>query len=288
MTGQKRTWIIVTGLSGSGKSVALDTLEDLGFHCVDNLPIGLVDAMRAQIDAGAPSGLDRVALGLDIRSGGLDLMPAALDQLTATIDDLRVYFFTADDPTLIRRYSETRRKHPLETGHRRLAQAIAAERTLMQPLQDQADSVFDTTALSIHQLRRAICEALGMGDQPLVLLIESFAFKQGVPPDVDFAFDARCLPNPHWVPELKPLTGREPEVQAYLERHDVVNEYIADLCRWIEKWLPAFEAQDRSSLTVGIGCTGGKHRSVYIAERVADHFRGRREHVLTYHRELVI
>lgn len=289
-TDKGRTWIIVTGLSGSGKSVALDTLEDLGFHCIDNLPVGLVDSMRHQLEQHDEQSYSRVALGLDIRSGleDFDRMPVALDRLSESLSDVRIYYFTADDRTLIRRYSETRRKHPLETSHRRVARAIAEERRLMAPLAERADVTIDTSGMSIHQLRREICDSVGMGDQPLVLLIESFAYKQGVPPDVDFAFDCRCLPNPHWEHDLRPLTGREPEVQAYLQRHQSVQRYIDDLTRWIEQWLPEFEAQNRNSLTVGIGCTGGKHRSVYIAEKVADYFRERRDHVLTYHRELLV
>ena len=156
----------------------------------------------------------------------------------------------------------------------------------MQPVAHQAELPLDTSALSVHQLRRAICNALGAGDQPLVLLFESFAYKHGVPPDADFAFDVRCLPNPHWQNELRPLTGLEPSVQHYLGQHQAVADMVADICNWLQRWIPEFESQHRSYLTVAIGCTGGKHRSVYVAEKVAQHFQQQRQHVLTYHREL--
>lgn len=284
----ERSLVIVTGLSGSGKSVALNTLEDLGYFCIDNLPIGLVEATLAHLDSRESETYRRVALGLDVRGGPTDIrrLPDFLAQLTARLPHCRLLFLAADDRTLIKRYSETRRKHPLDTGRLGIARAISDERALLAPIEGMATAHIETTTLSIHQLRREICTSLGFGDQPLILLIESFAFKAGVPPDLDFAFDARCLPNPHWEPALRPLTGREPDVRAFLEGHPMVREFVTDVVRFLARWLPEFEQQPRSYVTVGIGCTGGKHRSVYVAERVAEHFAALREQVLTHHREL--
>jgi UPF0042 nucleotide-binding protein len=281
--------IIVTGLSGSGKSVALKTLEDLGYYCVDNLPLDLVDGFIEHSFFGHASGDARVALGLDLRNR-LDNPGRLLDALARTrqrLPQTRVFYFEADDATLSKRYSETRRRHPLSPEPGALAAAIGEERSLMQSVSDQADVRIDTSDASVHQLRREICNSLGTGEQPLALLFESFAFKRGVPPDVDFSFDARCLPNPHWEPDLKPLTGLEPAVHSFLDGNQEVELMVTDIAGYLERWIPAFESQQRSYLTVGIGCTGGKHRSVYIAERLAAHFQQAREYVLTYHRELV-
>jgi UPF0042 nucleotide-binding protein len=285
----KRRLIIVTGLSGSGKSVALRTLEDLGYFCIDNLPLDLVDDFLEQSMSKTGNASEHCALGMDLRSG-LERPERLLDSLARvrkTIEDTRVIYLHADDATLIKRYSETRRRHPLANDARSLAEAIDLERELMKPVAEQAELPLDTSATSVHQLRRSICNSLGAADQDLALLFESFAYKRGVPPDVDFAFDVRCLPNPHWEKELRPLTGLEPPVQEFLESHQSVRDMVADICNWLQRWIPEFESEHRSYLTVGIGCTGGKHRSVYIAERLALHFQQQREHVLTYHRELI-
>ncbi|MEM9302100.1 MAG: RNase adapter RapZ [Pseudomonadota bacterium] len=286
--GRKPSLVIVTGHSGSGKSVALNTLEDLGYFCVDNLPVGLVETTLQHLEE-REKPFDKVALGLDVRGGirDLDRLPALLDRLSGERAQAKIFFLTADDPTLIKRYSETRRRHPLDSGHLGIARAIAEERRLLEPLRAAAGFHFDTSSLSIHQLRREICDGLGAGDQPLILLLESFAFKRGVPPDVDIAFDARCLPNPHWEPDLRPLTGREQGVQDYLGSQEIVQEYVADICRWIDRWLPEYRSTPRNYVTVGVGCTGGKHRSVYVVERVAAHFSPLRDDVLTFHRELL-
>lgn len=273
--------VIVTGLSGSGKSVALASLEDLGYYCVDNLPTELAPVVLEHLTAR----FDKVALGLDIRGGRQDLadLPAMLD--TIRVDKL--IFLTADDRSLIRRYSETRRKHPLDDDQRGVARAIAAERSLFEPLRDRATDLIDTSALSVHQLRREICNALGASHLPLVLLIESFAYKRGVPADVDVAFDARCLPNPHWEHSLRPFTGRDPQVARFLEQHEIVLEFVNDIRRWVERWLPRFEHEQRNYLTLGIGCTGGKHRSVYVAEALTEQFLQQRSDVMIFHRELM-
>ena len=288
MSALDHSWIIVTGLSGSGKSVALGTLEDLDFYCIDNLPIGMVEATLEHLRAHR-TGFRKLALGIDIRTGATQIsrVPEVVAAVRRMNRESQVFFFTANDATLIKRYSETRRRHPLDPERVGLSQAIAEERRLMAPVLDLADVTIDTSGLSIHQLRREIFDSLGIGETPLVLLVESFAFKQGVPADVDIAFDARCLPNPHWEKSLRPLSGREPEVQEFLQAQSEVRAFVADICSWVERWLPHYHAQQRSSLTVGIGCTGGRHRSVYVAEQVADYFRARHRHVLTYHRELI-
>ena len=238
--------------------------------------------------APAPDRFERCALGMDLRNR-LERSGRLLDSLARVhqqIEDTRVIYLYADDATLIKRYSESRRRHPLASDSLSLAEAIKLERDQMQSVAQEAELPIDTTALSVHQLRRAICDSLGAGDQPLALLFESFAYKHGVPPDADFAFDVRCLPNPHWDDALRPLTGLAPSVQDYLGQHQAVVDMVTDICNWLERWIPEFETQQRSYLTVAIGCTGGKHRSVYIAEKVAQRFQQQRQHVLTYHREL--
>ena len=285
----KQRLIIVTGLSGSGKSVALRTLEDLGYYCIDNLPLDLVDGFLEHVISSAGVDLHRFALGMDLRNR-LELPARLLDSLTRfrqQIADTRVIYLHANDESLIKRYSESRRRHPLASDSLSLAEAIKLEREQMQPVAEQAELPLDTSTLSVHQLRRAICDSLGAGDQPLALLFESFAYKHGVPPDADFAFDVRCLPNPHWEKELRPLSGLEPAVQDYLDQHAAVTDMVTGICDWLQRWIPEFESQHRSYLTVAIGCTGGKHRSVYVAEKVAQHFQQQRQHVLTYHRELI-
>ncbi|MFK7955697.1 MAG: RNase adapter RapZ [Lysobacterales bacterium] len=280
--------VIVTGLSGSGKSVAMTTLEDLGYFCIDNLPLGLINALLDHNES-RQDPLPRIALGLDVRGQqkSLRTLGDILSEVRRRMPSTSIFFLTADDPTLLKRYSETRRPHPLHHEDQSLSEDISRERKLLSPVADHADFTIDTSLLSVHQLRREICNELGAGDRPTILLIESFAFKRGVPPDVDFAFDVRCLPNPHWQLELRPLTGRQQEVKDYLSGHAQVNTLVADFCACLERWLPQFEADNRSYLTVGIGCTGGKHRSVYVADAIANHFGQLREHVLTYHRELI-
>ncbi len=280
--------VIVTGLSGSGKSVAMTTLEDLGYFCVDNLPLGLINDLLDH-NASRQEPMPRIALGLDVRGQqkSLRTLGDTLSEARARVPSTSIFFLTADDPALLKRYSETRRPHPLHHDGQSLAEDISRERELLMPVAEHADYTIDTSALSVHQLRREICNDLGAGDRPTILLIESFAFKRGVPPDVDFAFDVRCLPNPHWQLELRPLTGRQQEVKDFLSGHPQVGELVEDFCSCLQRWLPQFEADNRSYLTIGIGCTGGKHRSVYVADAIADHFSQFRDHVLTFHRELI-
>ena len=282
--------VIVSGLSGSGKSVVLKTFEDLDYYCVDNLPVELMPAfVRSQLRGGSlPS---KVAIGIDVRSRHSDLSRLA-EWRAATEADLGLHgqllFFEADDKALLRRFSDTRRKHPLSHQGLALADAIALERKLVQPLRDAADAVIDTSALNVHQLRRRIISEFAQDRHPtLSLLFESFAYKRGVPADADFVFDARVLPNPHWDPALRPFTGRDAAVCGYLEAQADVSEYVRQVSGFLDTWLPKLRGETRSYVTIAFGCTGGKHRSVYLAETLARHARAQGwEDVSTYHREL--
>lgn len=280
--------VIVTGLSGSGKSVALRTLEDLNFYCIDNLPAALMPSFAEQI-TGPQQGLyPRVAVGIDARNRpeNLNRFSQVLAELRAADIDCEVVFLQADDETLLARFSETRRRHPLTAQGHSLADAIGRERELLEPLASQADLFIDTTDTTVHELRHRIFTRIGAHGEALSLLLESFAYKRGVPPDIDIAFDARCIPNPYWEPALRPLDGRDPPVAAFLEDQPEAEALYCDIRDFLERWLPEYEAEQRSYITVGIGCTGGRHRSVYLVERLARHFRERRGNVLLHHREM--
>ncbi|MFT4257098.1 MAG: RNase adapter RapZ [Pseudoxanthomonas sp.] len=281
--------IFVSGLSGSGKSVVLKTLEDLDYYCVDNLPVELLPAfVRSLIRDGAlPS---KIAIGIDARSRHSDL--GQLERWRAALAEFglqaQLLFFEASDASLLRRYADTRRKHPLSTRTRSLADSIVLERELTRPLREAADAIIDTSDLNVHQLRRRIiAEFVHNAVVPLSLLFESFAYKRGVPADADFVFDARVLPNPHWLPELRPLTGREAGVRDFLESQADVVEYVRQVSTFLDTWLPKLRGETRSYVTVAFGCTGGKHRSVYLAETLARHAREQGwEDVSVFHREL--
>ena len=279
--------VVLSGLSGGGKTVALRTLEDLGFYCVDNLPAALIPQLFDALLAGS-HGPRRIAVGIDVRAQGDDLsrMPGVLAQLASAGTPAELVFLHARDEVLIKRYSETRRRHPLSAQGLSLAGAIARERTLLKPLSAIAERLLDTSDLNVHQLRRLIATSYGLQGDGLTLLFESFAFRRGLPPDADFVFDARCLPNPHWDPALRPLSGRDAPVRAYLESQPLARQFLGDMTALLERWLPHFVQDDRSYVTVSIGCTGGRHRSVYLAERLTEHFRERHTQVLTFHREL--
>lgn len=280
--------VIVTGLSGSGKSVALRALEDLNFYCIDNLPVGLMESFARQMAGPEPDLYRRVAVGIDARNRPEDIrrFPKTLQTLREADLDCEVYFLQADDETLLTRFSETRRRHPLTSQDYSLREAIARERRLLEPLADCADLFIDTSRTTIHELRQLVFRRLGHRGEGMSLLLESFAYKNGVPADVDMVFDARCLPNPHWDPALRPFTGRDRPVAEFLDGQEDAKALLDDICGFLERWLPHFEAEQRSYVTIGVGCTGGRHRSVYLAERLADHFRKHRSHVLTHHREL--
>ncbi len=284
------TLIIVSGLSGSGKTVALKTFEDLDYYCSDNLPINLlpdfVRSLLAGHDADAPR---RLAVGIDVR-GQSDLSQLShwREDAQAAGLDAQLLFFDATDEALLKRYADTRRRHPLSQLGLSLPEAIARERELTAPLRRAADAVIDTTTLNVHQLRRKVVTefALSHGNK-LSLLFESFAYKRGVPAEADFVFDARVLPNPHWNPELRPMSGREAPVREYLDSQPDVQKYVDQLIDFLDTWLPRLGNDTRSYVTVAFGCTGGKHRSVYLAERLARHARDQGwTEVATFHREL--
>jgi len=280
--------VIVSGLSGSGKSVALHTLEDLGYYCIDNLPAGLLSVLALELSL-APSPVQSAAVGIDARN-----LPQALQQFSQILEQLRqrgvsseILFLTCDTETLIKRFSETRRRHPLSSSGASLAQAVEQERALLEPIAQRADLFIDTSQTNIHQLRDLVLSRVARESrQQLSLLFESFGYKHGIPRDADFVFDARCLPNPHWQPELRPLSGRDSAVAEYLQRDPLVVTMEQQLRSFLEQWIPAFEAGNRSYLTVAIGCTGGQHRSVYLVERLARHFQDRYPGVVARHREL--
>jgi UPF0042 nucleotide-binding protein len=270
--------VVVSGLSGSGKSVALNMLEDLGWYCIDNIPAGLVQALVSHSLRSEEPIYRRLAVGLDARNRPDDLasIPALLADLRRSGLRCEVVYLHADDEVLLRRYAETHRRHPLAGADRSLADAIAEERRLLHPLIDSADLVIDTSRMSVHALRDAIAKRVEpRAPGRLSILFESFGFKHGTPGDADFVFDARTLPNPYWEPALKPLTGRDAKVVEFLEASPRVEKMLADLIRFIEGRLPEYEEANRGYLTVAIGCTGGQHRSVYIVEqlgrRFADH-----------------
>jgi UPF0042 nucleotide-binding protein len=277
--------VLVSGLSGSGKSVALNALEDRGYYCVDNLPAGMLPSLADYFEA-RPQADRRVAVGIDARAG-----PEELARLPERIDALPLptflVFLTAAQDVLIRRFSETRRRHPLAT-ERTIAQAIAEERRLLEPLAATATHVVDTSDTNIHELRRRIWDLVSgePGREFVHLVLESFAFKKGVPRDVDLVFDARCLPNPHWVPELRSATGLERPVREYLGAERRVGAFVDDVDAFVQRWLPAWSEEQRSHLTVAIGCTGGKHRSVYLVDELAARWRDAGLDVVTHHREL--
>ena len=279
--------VIVSGMSGSGKSVALNTFEDLGYYCVDNLPAELLPEFVRRILAGdnAP---EKIAVGIDARSlGDLADVPEALSQVGAQGLDPKLLFFDTRDEVLLRRYADTRRRHPLSHLGLVLADAISLERQALKPLRRIADHVLDTSDLNIHQMRRHILTQYGLSGAGLSLLFESFAYRRGLPPEADFVFDARVLPNPHWDARLRPLSGRDAGVRDYLEAQAEVAAYVAQVQGFLDAWLPKLRSETRSYVTVAFGCSGGRHRSVYLAERLARHCRetGWAE-VAVHHREL--
>jgi len=279
--------VIVSGLSGSGKSLALNTFEDLGYYCVDNLPAELLPEFVRRLLANA-NPPEKIAVGIDARSlGDLADVPEVLSQVGALGLDPKLLFFDTNTDILLRRYADTRRRHPLSHLGLVLADAISLERQALKPLRQIADSVLDTSALNVHQLRRQILTDYGLSGGGLSLLFESFAYRRGVPAEADFVFDARVLPNPHWDARLRPLSGRDADVRDYLENQEDVLVYVAQVQGFLDTWLPKLQNDTRSYVTVAFGCTGGRHRSVYLAERLARHCRetGWAE-VAAHHREL--
>jgi UPF0042 nucleotide-binding protein len=281
--------IIISGLSGSGKSVALHALEDMDYYCIDNLPVGLLDAFANEIREQIRANGNDVGVGIDARNhpNQLSNFPNIIAGLRDRGIACKILFLQADDATLLKRFSETRRKHPLSGADIPLADAIDRERTLLSPIAANADMFIDTSRTNVHQLRDLIMESLGNAEaKGLSLLLRSFGYKHGIPGDADFVFDARCLPNPHWQPGLRNLTGRDREVVEYLEEEAVVREYYQQLENFLTSWLPRFRKDNRSYLSIAIGCTGGQHRSVYLVERLAQQLGDRLCNIVTRHREL--
>ena len=279
--------IIVSGRSGGGKSTALNALEDLGFYCIDNLPAAMLPDFGPQMVAN-PDLYRKVALGIDARSRESDLQ-VVLDWMSSLREsgiNCKLLFVTADKPVLIKRFSETRRRHPLTGSDKVLPDAIENEKQLLEPLHRHADQVIDSSNTNIHQLRRQVWNFVDRRSGGLSIVLQSFAFKQGVPQDVDFIFDARILPNPFWQEDLKHLTGKDKAVRTWLENDRRVVRMTEDIQNFISNWLPAFQDAQRSYVTIGIGCTGGKHRSVYIAEKLAKALRKLHGNVLVHHREM--
>ncbi len=281
--------VVVTGLSGSGKSSALNALEDQGYYCMDNLPVNLLQAFVQDLLDHPDNDYDRIAIGIDARNpaNDLNLVPPLIEQLRGAGMDCEILYFEAEDEILLKRFSETRRRHPLTDAQRNLAEAIALERELLGPLMSAADLRFDTSRTHIHELRRLVQQRVaGRERQQMSLAIESFGFKHGMPRNADFVFDARCLPNPHWQPELRPLTGRDEPVAEFLAADPRVQALRQQLIDFLDHWIPCFESEGRSYLTVAIGCTGGQHRSVYLVEQITEHFLQHGRKVLKQHREL--
>jgi UPF0042 nucleotide-binding protein len=280
--------IIVSGLSGSGKSTALHVLEDVGFNCIDNLPISLLPALVAQIEIHKDIN-QHFAIGIDIRNAWQDLsiFPPMIETLKEAHLPFHVLFLDAQTPVLIKRFSETRRKHPLSDKHTNLEEAILAEQKLLEPIRDTADQVIDTSHLNLHELRDLVKErVVGRHESTMAILFESFGFKHGLPVNADLVFDARCLPNPHWKLHLRPLTGQDQEVIDFLEEEATVEEMYQDIQRYLARWLPRYQANNRSYISIGIGCTGGQHRSVYLATRLQKHFDQFYSDVQVRHRDI--
>ncbi len=273
---------IVTGLSGSGKSIALRALEDSGFYCIDNLPATLLPQISHHLEA---SHQTKVAISIDSRSAALEALPSAIEHLKASGNNVNVLFLESNIETLVKRFSETRRKHPLSNDDTTLAESIAHERELLTGLAELGHRI-DTSNLSANALRNYIREIISQPNNGLVLLFTSFGFKNGIPLDADFVFDVRSLPNPHYDPALKPLTGKDQAVITFLENTPAAIEMLADIQHYIEKWLPDFDQDNRSYLTVAIGCTGGQHRSVYFVEQLSKYFKNQQQKVIIRHREL--
>ena len=278
--------IIVSGLSGSGKSIAIHTLEDLGFYCVDNLPLGLLPQFA--IEARNSKMRQNYAIGIDARnlSPSLSDFPDLLESLRQQQIECEVVFLDADDNTLIKRYSETRRRHPLGGRELPLAEAIGEERLRLDAIASCSHLRIDTSRTNIHQLRALVGKLIEDGSDQLTLLFESFGYKYGIPVDADFVFDLRCLPNPYWEPRLRELAGTDGAVGNYLEGHPQAIRMYNDLHAFLDYWIAHFAADNRRYLTVAFGCTGGQHRSVWMVERIAAAFHHSYRKVLTRHREI--
>lgn len=283
--------VVISGRSGSGKSIALQALEDQGFYAIDNLPAMLLSPLIDELQSGSPH-RRQVAVSIDARNlpDALKRFPEHLESLSARGIHCRIVYLTADSRVLLERYAATRRRHPLTRETRMtLAEAIESEHQFLSPVRNIADLVIDSSSKSVHELRRRVAEQVAQHDvNQLTLAFESFGFKRGVPLDADLVFDVRCLPNPYWDPRYRESTGLDEDVIAFLASHEPVKEMLDDICRWLERWLPSYQASHRSYLTVAVGCTGGQHRSVYLIEQLGAYFSERYPTVRIRHRELTV
>ncbi len=281
--------LIISGQSGAGKSVALHALEDLGYYAIDNLPLRLLPELAAEIGADDERVIERVAAVIDVRSPARSLaeIGGVLERIGALDVETQVLFLEADRETLLKRFSETRRRHPLTRGDTPLSEALEREAALLAPIRARAGIVIDTSHTHVHQLRALVQERVGLSAaDEMSLLFQSFGFKQGAPRDADMVFDVRCLPNPYWQPSLRSLSGRDAAVAWFLEQSPLVGELTKSLEDFLRRWIPRFQQESRAYLSVAIGCTGGRHRSVYIVERLARAFREDYPTLIVRHREL--
>ena len=283
--------IILSGLSGSGKSVALHMLEDLGFYCIDNIPAALLKPFISHTVRSPEPTYERTAIGLDARNTAAEIatVPRLVDELRRSGIHCEVIFLVTSEEELLRRFAETRRKHPMSRNNIDLREAMELERQLLDPMVYAADLVIDTSKMGVHALRDIIHQRVEQrASGRLSLTFESFGFKHGIPGDADFVFDARSLPNPYWEPGLRNLTGRDPEVVRFLEGQTNVGALVQDIQTFIEARIPEYQASNRGYLTVAVGCTGGQHRSVYIVDRLARHFAALYPNVTARHGSLPV
>lgn len=287
----KARLIMVSGLSGSGKSVALHVLEDLGYYCIDNLPAALIRSVIEEVTRFEETSVARIAVGIDARNRQRDIhaLPATIREIRENNVQTDVLFLQADDDVLLKRYSETRRRHPLSGEGTELRAAISRERELLGPIINLADLIIDTTTISIYELSDVIRKRVDRrGKRTLSILIESFGFKHGIPADADFVFDLRSLPNPYWQPSLRNLTGLDKPVADFLDDQPQYIRMFEDILNFLGHWIPEYVSSDRSYLTVALGCTGGQHRSVYMTEKLGSALQTMHDPVLTRHTELRI
>lgn len=281
--------LIISGRSGSGKSTALHVLEDVGFTCIDNLPASLLPTLIRQVRSHGDKSDSAYAVSIDARNDHADLQefPDFVLALRQQGLDCQLLYFDADEGTLLKRFSETRRKHPLSNDQTDLRAAIDQESELLSPIASIADLTIDSSHLSLHQLRDMVKQRVAGREAPgMAVLFQSFGFKHGPATDCDLVFDVRCLPNPHWNNSLRPLTGQDEAVAEFLSSHQDVRDMLDDLESYLQRWLPKFAEDNRSYMTIGIGCTGGQHRSVYITEQLFQRFESRFGNVQLRHREL--
>ncbi|KZY44135.1 MULTISPECIES: RNase adapter RapZ [unclassified Oleiphilus] len=281
--------VIVSGRSGSGKSTALHVLEDMGYYCIDNLPVGLLLNLGKQSLQGKDTRLSNVSISIDARNlqGGIEAFPQVYEKLKQMEIDVDIIFLDAQSETLLKRFHDTRRKHPLSSTTHSLTEAIETERTLLDQLALKADLTVDTTKLTLYELRDLIkLRVTGKREQELAILFQSFGFKNGVPSDADYVFDVRCLPNPYWDPNLRTFSGLDKPVVDFMNAQPESILMKEDIINFLSKWLPQFKASNRSYMTIAIGCTGGHHRSVYISEQLGAHFKSQFDNVQIRHKEL--